>query len=82
MIYEELIRTTEVTPAEVAEQLLKSDEPDVSLTGLISFLHTKRKENEEAKAKKEAEEMAASVAEAMGDGEKGDQSQESDKIQK
>ena len=80
---EELIRTTEVTPAEVAEQLLKSDEPDVSLAGLISFLHAKRKENEEAKAKKETE-VAASVAEAeaVGDGEKSDQSQESDKNQK
>ncbi|KAL1810158.1 hypothetical protein DCAR_0729829 [Daucus carota subsp. sativus] len=80
---EELIRTIEVTPAEVAEQLLKSDEPDVSLAGLISFLHAKRKENEEAKAKKETE-VAASVAEAeaVGDGEKSDQSQESDKNQK
>lgn len=48
---EELIRTIEVSPAEVAEQLLKSDEPNVSLSGLIDFLHVKQKENEEAKAK-------------------------------
>ncbi|KAA8531911.1 hypothetical protein F0562_006372 [Nyssa sinensis] len=49
---EDLIQSTEVTPAEVAEQLLKNDEPDVALWGLIDFLHVKRKENEEAKAKK------------------------------
>ncbi|KAK1363540.1 Cytochrome BC1 synthesis [Heracleum sosnowskyi] len=78
---EELIRTTEVTPAEVAEQLLKSDEPDVSLASLISFLHTKRKENEEAKAKKATEEVAASVTEAAEDCSKGDQNQESEEIQ-
>ncbi|KAL8107696.1 hypothetical protein AgCh_024196 [Apium graveolens] len=72
---EELIRTTEVTPAEVAEQLVKSDEPDVSLASLITFFHTKRKENEEAKAKKAKEEVAASVAEAIDDTQKGDQNQ-------
>ncbi|KAL3527136.1 hypothetical protein ACH5RR_011792 [Cinchona calisaya] len=49
---EELIATTEVTPAEVAEQLLKNDEADVTLKGLVDFLHLKRKENDEAKAKK------------------------------
>ncbi|KAL1810164.1 hypothetical protein ACET3Z_027154 [Daucus carota] len=79
---EELILTTEVTPAEVAEQLLKSDEPDVSLASLISFVHTKKKENEEAKGKKATEEVAALVTEAAKDCEKGDQNQESEKIQK
>ncbi|KAM7516206.1 hypothetical protein LguiA_005789 [Lonicera macranthoides] len=49
---EELIRTMEVTPAEVAEQLLKSDDPDVTLVGLIGFLHEKGKEIENAMAKK------------------------------
>ncbi|KAL8118062.1 AAA-ATPase At3g50940-like [Apium graveolens] len=76
---EELIRTTEVTPAEVAEQLLKSDEHDVSLASLICFLHTKKRENEEAK--KATEEVAASVAEAVDDTQKGDQNQESEEIQ-
>ncbi|KAL3525351.1 hypothetical protein ACH5RR_013723 [Cinchona calisaya] len=51
---EELIAITEVTPAEVAEQLLKNDVADVTLKGLVDFLHLKRKENEEAKAKKVA----------------------------
>ncbi|XP_057499279.1 AAA-ATPase At3g50940-like [Actinidia eriantha] len=49
---EDLIELTEVTPAEVAEQLLKSDEPDDALRGLIEFVSEKRKENEETKAKK------------------------------
>ncbi|CDP01981.1 unnamed protein product [Coffea canephora] len=49
---EELIAATEVTPAEVAEQLLKNDEADVILEGLIDFLHVKRKEKEEAETKK------------------------------
>lgn len=50
---EELILTSEVTPAEVAEQLLKSDDdPNVTLSGLIDFLHLKIKENEEANIKK------------------------------
>ena len=49
---EELIRTTEVTPAEVAEQLLKNDDPDVNLSGLIDFLHMKMREIEDAEIKK------------------------------
>lgn len=49
---EELIETAMVTPADVAEQLLKEDEVDVSLNGLISFLHVKIKEKEDAKSKK------------------------------
>jgi chaperone BCS1 len=49
---EESIGTTQVTPAEVAEQLIKNDDPNIVLNGLIKFLIVKRKENEEAKAKK------------------------------
>ncbi|KAH0704259.1 hypothetical protein KY285_018537 [Solanum tuberosum] len=49
---EELIDIANVTPAEVAEQLLKEDEVDNSLKGLINFFHKKIKENEEEKAKK------------------------------
>ena len=49
---EDLIASTNVTPAEVAEQLLKNDEPDDALRGLIEFVSEKRKENEETKAKK------------------------------
>ncbi|GFY80353.1 cytochrome BC1 synthesi [Actinidia rufa] len=49
---EDLIASTNVTPAEVAEQLLKNDEPDDALRGLIEFVSEKRKENEETEAKK------------------------------
>ena len=47
---EDLISEVAVTPAEVAEQLLKDDDPNIVLNGLIDFLDTKRKDNEEAKA--------------------------------
>ncbi|MCD9644228.1 Protein HYPER-SENSITIVITY-RELATED 4 [Datura stramonium] len=49
---EEVIETATVTPAEVAEQLLKEDEVEVSLNGLISFLQVKIKEKEDTKSKK------------------------------
>ncbi|KAL7615050.1 hypothetical protein Lser_V15G07233 [Lactuca serriola] len=56
---EDLICKVEITPAEVAEQLLKDDDPNIALEGLIDFFDVKRKENEEAKAKaKEEEELA------------------------
>ncbi|KAK6150641.1 hypothetical protein DH2020_015573 [Rehmannia glutinosa] len=44
---EDLIRKAKVTPAEVAEQLLKDDDHDVALQGLIGFIH-EIKENEVA----------------------------------
>ncbi|KAJ4822965.1 hypothetical protein Tsubulata_000328, partial [Turnera subulata] len=59
---EELIGTTEVTPAEVAEQLMRSDEPETVLDELIEFLVEKKKENEEAKAAK-AQEKSPSIDE-------------------
>lgn len=40
---EELIESMNVTPAEVAEELMKSDDADVSLGGLLNFLNVKRK---------------------------------------
>ncbi|KAL8542993.1 hypothetical protein ACS0TY_003760 [Phlomoides rotata] len=39
---EELISSTKVTPAEVGEQLLKSDDPLSALQGLIKFLEDKK----------------------------------------
>ena len=47
-----LIDEAEVTPAEVAEQLMKHDDPDSALEGLIEFLKLKKFQNDEAKAKK------------------------------
>ncbi|XP_010503768.1 PREDICTED: AAA-ATPase At3g50940-like [Camelina sativa] len=39
---EELIRETQVTPAEVAEQLMRSDSVDKVLQGLVEFLKAKK----------------------------------------
>lgn len=69
---EESMGTTQVTPAEVAEQLIKNDDPDIVLNGLIEFLKVKSKENEEAKAKKsetdqEGKEIDQSVKEEKVD---------------
>lgn len=56
---ERLIESTEVTPAQVAEELMKSDDADVSLGGLVNFLkhnqaeRERKKEEEEAKEKKQ-----------------------------
>ncbi|KAM7520161.1 hypothetical protein LguiB_019123 [Lonicera macranthoides] len=61
---EELIRTMEVTPAEGAEQMLKNDDPDVTLSGLIDFLHTNKKEIEEAKIKESTTRSKMAMAKA------------------
>ncbi|KAL8149121.1 hypothetical protein AgCh_006214 [Apium graveolens] len=68
---EELIPTTEVTPAQVAQHLLKSDETDVSLHQF--YAHKKRKENEDGKAKKATEKLIELVSEAGQDGQTRDQ---------
>ncbi|KAH9711288.1 protein HYPER-SENSITIVITY-RELATED 4 [Citrus sinensis] len=57
---EELISTTQVTPAEVAEQLMRNDDPELILNGLIEFLKVKRKEDEDAKPRKIHEESTES----------------------
>ncbi|KAG7565226.1 P-loop containing nucleoside triphosphate hydrolase [Arabidopsis suecica] len=54
---EEGIEATEVSPAEVAEQLMRNDSVDKVLEGLIEFLKVKKIENEQDKAKKEKEEL-------------------------
>ncbi|KAJ0770947.1 putative AAA+ ATPase domain, ATPase, AAA-type, core, AAA-type ATPase domain-containing protein [Helianthus annuus] len=59
---EDLLGKVKITPAEVAELLLKDTDPDIALGELIEFFDVKKKENEEAKAKakaKEQEELAA-----------------------
>lgn len=40
----EMIASSSVTPAEIGEQLLKSDDPNLALKGLIEFLEGKRKD--------------------------------------
>uniref|UniRef100_M1CXA4 ATP binding protein n=2 Tax=Solanum TaxID=4107 RepID=M1CXA4_SOLTU len=53
---ENLIGATAVTPAEVAEKLMKDDEVDIALKGLIDFLHMKEKEHEDIKVEEEENE--------------------------
>ncbi|KAM1156328.1 hypothetical protein ACFX2B_026847 [Malus domestica] len=51
---EGLIESAEVTPAEVAEELMKSDDVDVVLEGLVDFLRCNKAERQR---KKEEETM-------------------------
>ncbi|XP_042027866.1 protein HYPER-SENSITIVITY-RELATED 4-like [Salvia splendens] len=44
---EDLLPNARATPAEVAEQLLKDDQPHDALQGLIDFLHEKTRQNVE-----------------------------------
>jgi len=53
-----------VTPAEMAEQLIKHEEdPDLALEAFLDFLKFKKVEDEEAKAKKDKEEEEANYDE-------------------
>lgn len=62
---DKLITEVEVTPAEIAEELMKSEEIDIALAGLIAFLEKKKKEKgksntgkeDEAKGKKKREDV-------------------------
>lgn len=47
---EKLITEVETTPAEIAEQLMKSEEADVSLGGLFKFLQDKKIASSESTA--------------------------------
>uniref|UniRef100_A0A803KYI4 AAA+ ATPase domain-containing protein n=1 Tax=Chenopodium quinoa TaxID=63459 RepID=A0A803KYI4_CHEQI len=49
---EKLVEETNVTPAEVAEQLMKHDKPDPALRGLVEFLQLKKVDEANAEAKK------------------------------
>ncbi|OAY66883.1 hypothetical protein ACMD2_24272 [Ananas comosus] len=50
---EGLIREVEVTPAAVAEELMRSDDTNAALQGLLDFLKAKRKGDNEDKVEKE-----------------------------
>lgn len=49
---ENLIQAVQVTPAEVAQQLMTSKNPEDALEGLAEFLSTKKSENKRAEPKK------------------------------
>ncbi|KAJ4828176.1 hypothetical protein Tsubulata_025054 [Turnera subulata] len=54
---EEKLLETNITPAEVGEQLMKSEDPDTSLRGLIKFLECKKREIHEHAAKQESSQI-------------------------
>ncbi|XP_043694088.1 AAA-ATPase At3g50940-like [Telopea speciosissima] len=47
---ERLIEKVKVTPAEVAEEMMRSDDVDINLHGLIDFIHRKKKIMEQIKS--------------------------------
>lgn len=50
LLFEEiegLLKKTKVTPAQVAEQLMKSEEPEVALQGLITLLKQKKNQGKD-----------------------------------
>ncbi|GLT82758.1 hypothetical protein SLE2022_011060 [Rubroshorea leprosula] len=55
---ESLIQSTEVTPAEVAEELMRSEDADLALQGLVNFIKHKRSKCDET------EEEVAEIEEA------------------
>ncbi|KAL6227121.1 hypothetical protein ACLB2K_001080 [Fragaria x ananassa] len=50
---EGLLKETEVTPAQVAEELMKSEEVDVALEGLVKLLKRKKMEGDECEVENE-----------------------------
>ncbi|XVE82570.1 hypothetical protein DITRI_Ditri16bG0016200 [Diplodiscus trichospermus] len=48
---EGLLKNTEVTPAQVAEELMKSEDADIALEGLVKLLNRKKLEGDEPKDK-------------------------------
>jgi len=44
---EDLIKTTEVTPAQVAEELMKSEDSNIALEGVVKLLKRKKLEGDE-----------------------------------
>ncbi|GKV21127.1 hypothetical protein SLEP1_g31135 [Rubroshorea leprosula] len=59
---EELLEIKKVTPAEVGEQLMKDEVPEVALRGLIEFLENKHGEGHE-----EGSEVASVVGDKVGE---------------
>ncbi|KAF3967528.1 hypothetical protein CMV_008468 [Castanea mollissima] len=54
---EGLIKEVEVTPAEVAEELMKSEDPDIALAGLVAFLQQKKQMKCSEESKSEVEKV-------------------------
>ncbi|XP_021736515.1 AAA-ATPase At2g18190-like [Chenopodium quinoa] len=49
---EELLNTTDVSPAEAAEELIRSEDPDIALAGVVKMLKQKKSDQSSQKQKK------------------------------
>lgn len=78
---EQLMETAKVTPAEVGEQLLKNEEPDIALRCLIEFLERKKREGDETKARKEEVVAPGQEGTQEVEGKGGDEKKEGQKSQ-
>ncbi|GMN20400.1 hypothetical protein TIFTF001_043077 [Ficus carica] len=76
---ERLLETTKVTPGEVGGQLLKIEEPEASLIGLIEFLKRKKRNGTQSSGVSKAE-MGESAGQENGEEQEGKQSQRSGEI--
>ncbi|KAM1529226.1 hypothetical protein ACFX1Z_018457 [Malus domestica] len=61
---EDLLKETEVTPAHVAEELMKNEDVDTALEGLVNLLKRKKLEGDECEA--EAEKKTAAKRQKLG----------------
>ncbi|PON82817.1 Spastin [Trema orientale] len=68
---EEMIKEVEVTPAEVAEELMRSDDTDIALRGLVESLRRKNEKKFEEQVKANEEEKKEDNREQSMDIEKG-----------
>ncbi|KFK40192.1 hypothetical protein AALP_AA3G342000 [Arabis alpina] len=67
---EKLIDSTEVTPAELAEELMQDDDTDVALRGVISFVEKRKLERSKPKDKEEDSMCKEVVKKTIDDDEK------------
>ncbi|KAM5546621.1 AAA-ATPase [Rosa sericea] len=75
---ESLIESTEVTPAAIAEELMKSDDADVVLEGLVKFLKEKKAADDKMKSKKAEKAEQERIKKAEEEGTNKAESQERD----
>ncbi|XP_048493169.1 AAA-ATPase At3g50940-like [Beta vulgaris subsp. vulgaris] len=76
---EKLLETTEVSPAEVAEELIRSDDPDIALAGVVKMLEGKKlkqvSEKKKNKMKNKKGRNKAMKGKDKGDGEQTNQAE-------
>ncbi|XP_050233769.1 AAA-ATPase At3g50940-like [Mercurialis annua] len=85
---EELIKITKATPAEIGEQLMQNEEPEIAFGGLIEFLEHKKAEEDKAKKKTvtkrktQSDERTATKMKEESERSEADTSQKTDQMEK